>query len=589
MHVRHRIIACLLVFLTVAPVRGVEISNRDLFNKSLKAAVGAFEHYGEHEEAAELERVTEIGYRLAAASGFKDFPFTFYLIDMPVPNAFALPGGQVFVTRGMLNLDLNDDMLACLLGHEIAHVTHRHGIRMQRRATLLNLVSQALVIGVLVGVDDEKNRRDPREPYDPYNPYGRERSRKGSLVEGTMATGLVVSELLLRNYSRDFEDEADDEGQRMAAGAGYDPDGARQLWELMTTRIPQSKAYGYWRTHPFSDERMRAANARAAELKIQEQKPASDYRAATQKLLLEHVATIDTSGEKNFEPSGEKQEDEMATVRFLERAALNAWPQGTRADGLRLDALHRTRTAELEKRDIARDYGKLARDYRLQIEAVRALTPESPFLATAERELADLRRDGEALYPKALDIFREGIFETPFLETFLSNYPTAEVVPEVALALGDAYSRLGRQGEAVTHYLRAAEAGPESEPGRKALRGLRNLTPHLEKMAALQELGDRTGDETLETLAAKRLGELAGTYKELANGAEYLRRFPEGAHSTAVEERLNKRAQEVYGEVLLYQAVGDSTKALEGIQAILTHAPLSPAADSLRDRAVLDS
>ena len=77
-----------------------------------------------------------IGYRLAQESKFQDFPFTFYLIDMPEPNAFALPGGQIFITKGMLDLGLNDDMLAGLLGHEIGHVVLKHGTRIQRRATL---------------------------------------------------------------------------------------------------------------------------------------------------------------------------------------------------------------------------------------------------------------------------------------------------------------------------------------------------------------------------------------------------------------------------------------------------------------------
>ncbi len=546
-----------------------EISRPELFGKSLEAARQALEHYGAVDDPEALRRLADVAYELAAQSDFRDFPFSFYLIDMPEPNAFALPGGQVFVTHGMLDLGLTDDMLACLLGHEIAHVTRRHGTRMQKRATLLNVLSTALLVGVMVGVDDEP------EPYDPYDPYRRADSRKGSLVQGAAATGMVVSELLLRNYSREFEDEADVEGQRLAAAAGYDPDGARQLWELMNRRIPQTREYGYWRTHPFSDQRMRAAEVRGEELKIQQNpRPAEDYRAKTQEVLLEF-------GQRD------KTEPDLAT--FVESSALTAWPRGPRAEQIRLAALHRQRDHELEKPELTRDYGKLIRAYRLQIEEVRSLTPDSAVLATLESEVHSLRDGADRLFDQALAVWREGIYQTPFLESFLSNYPTAEVAPEVALALGDAYSRLGRQADGIEAYLKAVSAGPETAAGRRALAGLRNLAPYLDRPAALQQLADEIDDPELREVSQKRLDKVATSYKNLADGAEYLRRFPSGEHAAPVRERLEALAQNLYGEVVLYQGVGDHVKALDRIQQILTHAPLTKAAEALRERAVLDT
>lgn len=545
---------------------GPHVSKPALYGKTLKAAARAIEQFGIYDDPEELRRVSDIAYRLAVQSDFRDFPFSFYLIDMPEPNAFALPGGQIFVTRGMLNFGLSDDMLACLLGHEIAHVTGRHGMRMQRRATWLNVLSQVALLGVLIGVDDE--------PENPRDPYGYTGSRKGSLVQSSAAAGLAISELLLRDYSRDFEDEADVEGQRLATAAGYDPDGARQLWELMNQRIPQARTYGYWRTHPFSDQRMRAAEVRAMELKILEGRPPEDYRALTQKVILDY---------------GKSQKDDPELLPFVERSALTAWPQGPRAEELRHKSLGRQREEALAAVELERDYGELIRAYRIELEEVRRLTPESAFVATLEKELADLRQEVDGLYAKALEVWREGIYQTPFLETFESNYPTAEVAPEVALALGNAYSRLGRQTDGVEQYLRAAEAGPGSEAGGKALAGLRNLAPVLDQLTALQRLHDELDDPALKELSAKRLAELAGTYEGVANGAEYLRRFPDGEHIEAVRERLETLAQNLYGEVVLYQGLGDHVKALERIQQILTHASHTRAAQSLRDRAVVES
>ncbi|MGH2671204.1 MAG: hypothetical protein ACRDH5_19200, partial [bacterium] len=95
-------------------------------------------------------------------------------------------------------------------------------------------------------------------------------------------------------------------------------------------------------------------------------------------------------------------------------------------------------------------------------------------------------------------------------------------------------------------------------------------------------------DAELARLAAERLAAVAKSYGELANGAEYLRRFPEGAHVEVVLGRLDNLADNLYGEVVLYQGIGESVKALERMNAILTHAPLSPAAERLRDRALLE-
>ena len=177
-----------------------QVVDRELFLKSAEATSQALSQYGPYDDPAELRRINDIGYRVAEESGFRDFPFTFHLIDMPEPNAFALPGGHIFITRGMLELDLDD---------EIAHVVMRHGVRMQKRAALLNALSQAALVGVMIAASN-----DSRSPYlDPRDPRYAD-SGSGDVIQGTYAAGVVVTELLLRSYSREFEDESDEEGQR---------------------------------------------------------------------------------------------------------------------------------------------------------------------------------------------------------------------------------------------------------------------------------------------------------------------------------------------------------------------------------------
>lgn len=559
------------LLLASVPLAAQQVSDRDLFLKSLGATGQALSQYGAHDDPGELRRVNDIGYRIARESGFSDFPFTFHLIDMPEPNAFALPGGQIFLTRGMLDLDLDDDMLAGLLGHEIAHVVERHGVRMQKRATLLNALSQALLVGVMIAADDQSKR--PVDPYyDPRDPRARG-SVKGDMIQGTYAAGIIVTELLLRGYSREFEDEADEEGQRWAAGAGFDPDGTRRLMARMEARIPQTKTYGYWRTHPFFEQRVSAAAVRRDLLSVQEPTPAEEYRRRTQEELLA------LTGLPELEPE---------LVELLRWQALNAWPQGPRADELRLDRLHREREQVLGRAELRQDLTALVELYREEIDIVRELTPKSPFITTARQEIAELEALREERYPQFVATWEQRVFETDFLETFSSNYPDSEHSGEVALALGDAYSRSRRQTEAVEQYLAAWRAAPESEAGRRARAGLRNLVQYLDRLSALQRLAEQD-DLELARLAEERLQKLASTFIELENGAEYLERFPNGPYREPVNRRLEALANELLGELLLYQAVGDTVKALERIHLILTHAPLSPAADKLRQRAVLES
>ena len=550
------------------PGVGQTISKPELFEKSQTAALQALAYYGPYENADEIRRVNDFGYRIAQESGFEDFPFTFYLIDMPEPNAFALPGGQVFITRGMLNLGLNDDMLAGLLGHEIGHVVLQHGTRMQRRATLLNVLSQALLAGVMIAASqsDNSSQTGPRDPYPT-------RSQGGDLIQGTAAAGAVLSELLLRSYSRGFEDESDDEGQRMAAAAGFDPQGTRQLMDKMRTHMPQSKEYGYWRTHPFFEERVQAASVRQDLLKIQEPSSADEYRIQTQKVLLDYL---------------ERPDLDPPFVALLKNQALLAWPQGAAAEQIRLDQVHVLREQQQTRKPMSQEWRRVMSAYQRNLDEVRELTPESSLLPVLEAEIEEIDAILQAKYPQALEIFEGGIYETEFLETFLGNYPASPQLPKVSLALGEAYARLGRQEEAVDHFLQAWQADAESDAGQKAIRGLRTVTPRLISLGALEQLATESGDEELQVAARQRLETLATNFEDLANGADYLKRYPDGQQAEVVAQRIERLADELYGELVLYQSVGDHVKGIERIQQILTYAPNSRAAKRLREKIVLE-
>jgi len=97
-----------------------EIQLGQQMDGEVKREMGVYDH-------PELQRyVSEIGMRLARASERPNLPWRFTVVDEPAVNAFALPGGQIYVTRGILAFLHDEEQLAGVLGHEIGHVTARH-------------------------------------------------------------------------------------------------------------------------------------------------------------------------------------------------------------------------------------------------------------------------------------------------------------------------------------------------------------------------------------------------------------------------------------------------------------------------------
>ncbi len=581
------------------PVRN-QTPNEELYAKSLEAAAQAVQVYGSWDNPQALERVAAIGYRVAREANYTDFPISFFLADMAEPNAFALPGGQIFVTRGMIELGLNDDALAALLGHEITHVVKKHGTRLERKAMLLNILSQAVLVGVAVAAD--KNRQAPPNVPDPYGYYNTRDRPEGNLVFGSYAASVILSELLLRSYSRDYEDESDMEGQRWASAAGFATDGTVQLMSLLGSRLPDSsREYGYWRTHPFFDQRILAARARSPEFTAGTARPAEDFRLSSQGAILAFENRLPPAKRPEKPPAEERRPDSgpgsrterdlappVTPLDLLHQAALTAWPAGPAADRLRTDRLHAVRAREIESRPAGvRDYGRTLAVYDKEIDAVFGISPESPALVAFRAERQALGEQRDELFPAALAVWKSGVFGTPFLETFLSNYPEAPEAPAVHLSLGEAYARTARQADAVGQFLAAWKSDPAGPSGEAARRGLRNLAPALDQLTALAELADQDQDADLRHLAEQRLAGKAGTYSDIADGAAYIAKYPTGSYVEAVTLRLNALAEGLFGELLLYQSVGDQMKAMDRIQRILTHAPLSPAASRLMAKVTL--
>lgn len=191
--------------------------------------------------------VTRVGRRIAVQSGLSNSErdFTVTLLDSPVDNAFAIPGGYVYVTRGLLALMNDEAELASVLGHEIGHVAARHAAKRQRTATITQVL--ASVVGAVAG---------------------------NSGVGGLVGKGAGVgADLITKGFSRTQEYQADDLGVRYLAGAGYDPLASSDMLAIMgaeqalEARISgEDSALPTWMsTHPNSADRVRRARDKAAQ------------------------------------------------------------------------------------------------------------------------------------------------------------------------------------------------------------------------------------------------------------------------------------------------------------------------------------
>ncbi|MGV3720006.1 MAG: M48 family metalloprotease [Actinomycetota bacterium] len=180
-------------------------------------------------------RVRQIGRRLVAATPDADFPFEFHVVESGEVNAFALPGGFIYVFRGLLQLLPTDDALASVLAHEISHVYRRHSIRQFEK----NIVLAAGITAVLSGTG----------------------------ASGFGRASNLVQTLASLSFTRHDEEDADENGIRILTRAGYDPKAAAKAMEVVKRAAGEDKhTPSLLRSHPAPESRIRKLNAMAAEL-----------------------------------------------------------------------------------------------------------------------------------------------------------------------------------------------------------------------------------------------------------------------------------------------------------------------------------
>lgn len=533
------------------------------FESGLKVAIEAIKELGEVDDPAQVARVNEIGYKVAQRAA-PDMPFfSFRVVKMEEPNAFALQGGFIFVTTGMLDLNLTDDELAALLGHEITHVKNQHIRRMAKKQTLMNLLYQALILGIAFGVKDESRGYDPVTGY----PLP---SAKSEILQGSAAFGLVFQEMLLRGFSRELEMEADEGGMIAAAGAGYSPRGTSSLFDKMRRQIYEAPGFGYWRTHPYLDDRVATARVLSSNLDISKSPPdPAQFQQRTQKLFLSLVS---------------RQKDEQAQLE-LRKMALHACPAGKEAQELRTWFINKEESAEMAKEPFFRDYGKIIKLYDQNVTESKKDAGGADFTVNLSSNLQKLSKERDAALPQYEEVLKKQNYDTEMLKRFISNYPENARVSEVRYHLAENYRILKKSGEATELYLEVIK-GESSDWKQKSRQSLLQMIPTLDDLSACYKVSLLSTDPELQTAAKERMKTTTQAFKSLQNGYEFRRSHPGSDYEKPVLTRMSKLADETLHQGRLYQAIGEYQKALDQYNLILRYCSDLPVADQVRDTIV---
>jgi predicted Zn-dependent protease len=224
----------------VNPVSGKQelmlLSEGDEIKLGIETDSQVIEEYGVFEDPKLTAYLNDFCQRLGKVSHRPQLAYRFKIVDVSVVNAFAVPGGYVYFSRGILATLNNEAELAGVMGHEIGHIAARHSAKQYSRAQLAQL-------GLGVG---------------------------GILVDSPIISGLVQlgAGMLFLRFSRDNEREADDLGVEYASKAGYDATQLANFFETLERMNPgsdRSGLPGWFSTHPSPENRVQVVRARAKE------------------------------------------------------------------------------------------------------------------------------------------------------------------------------------------------------------------------------------------------------------------------------------------------------------------------------------
>lgn len=185
--------------------------------------------------------ISDMGFNLASRSDQPGAAFTFIVLDQPIVNAFAAPGGVIALHSGLILLAETQDEVAGVLSHEIAHVTQLHMYRAFEKGKSMNILAMLAMLGMIMASGGN-----------------------GEVITGAVLGAQAVAAQAQINFTRHNEIEADRVGIRTLSASGYDPQGMADFFDRMsqTSRANGEGPPEFLRTHPVSVNRIAEAEDR---------------------------------------------------------------------------------------------------------------------------------------------------------------------------------------------------------------------------------------------------------------------------------------------------------------------------------------
>jgi predicted Zn-dependent protease len=187
-------------------------------------------------DARALSELRAIGERLHARTPLANRPFTFNIVDDPEVNAFAIPGGHIYINRGLIEQADRENMLASVVAHEMSHVVARHSIKQMEQANAINAIGSVLL---------------------------------GNAPAVAQIAGQIVAGGAMARFSRADEKQADDMGLELMASAGYNPTGMLDMFQKLLA-LDKGGSGGavarFFQDHPGTQDRINDIQSRLAKM-----------------------------------------------------------------------------------------------------------------------------------------------------------------------------------------------------------------------------------------------------------------------------------------------------------------------------------
>lgn len=413
---------------------------------------------GDFNDPELADYISKVGHKLAKMSQSPRLPYRFKVTNSSALNAVTLPGGKIFITRGLLAEMENEAQLAAVLGHEIGHAVARHG----QKAMTWDIVMQTAVIIAASAADS--NRTADRT---------------------AIEAGMVAANLIRLGYSRKQELQADELGIDYMLKAGYHSDGAIQLQEILAKKEKKNRLLlaSLMRSHPVSEARLSHVKWYA----YSHEPGTAKYRKG------------DGFFERRFKEKTKKAR-RVTKASVHHETALNYFKEKRKELAIE----------EIEKAiAIAPDYAEFyifkgdvaasQNDFSAAETAYRKAAEVEPEYYKPHSRLGSLaarqKNDDEVIrhHKKAISLNRNNAvsyIESGYAYANKEDFKNAATMLEVGTSLrpqnvkaitklGQSYERTERPADAASAYLRAVRAAPNNRSADIARKRLEELTKHL--------------------------------------------------------------------------------------------------------------